>query len=192
MLRRSLFTFLFLALVLGGCGDSTDPVVVQQQNNAPVWTPPDPAVLGQQLQQALDARMALNHVPGALVGVFTPNGSWTSATGFSNVEARTPINFSQNSAWRSITKSFTVTIILQLVAEGRLNLDAPVGTYLAGVPNGNIITLRQLAEMRSGLFNYTAAPEFVAELIKDLARPWTDQELLNIAFSHPVNFAPGT
>lgn len=192
MFRKSLFALALLALFLvTGCGDSsTDPLPVSQ--GGPGWVPPNPALLGAELQSAIDARLALNHVPGALVGVFTPNGSWTSATGFSRVETRTPMDFSLNSAWRSITKSFTVTIILQLVAEGRLDLDAPVATYLGGVPNGDRITLRQLAEMRSGLFNYTAAPEFVAELIQDLSRPWTDEELLAIAFSHPVNFQPGT
>ena len=179
------------ALIITGCGGSGNDAPIQT-NSAPFWTPPDPSSRASQLQAALDQRMALNHVPGALVGVFTPNGSWTSATGLSDVEAQTPVTFDQNGAWRSITKSFTVTVILQLVAEGQLDLDAPVGTYVDGVPNGDLITLRQLAEMRSGLFNYTTAPEFIAELIADLTRPWTDQELLDIAFSHPVNFAPGT
>ncbi len=136
--------------------------------------------------------MAANRIPGALVGVWTPNGTWTSATGLADVETGRAIDFGDYSAWRSITKSLTVTLMLQLVDEGQLNLDAPVDDYYPGVPNGENITLRQLANMTSGLFNYTKDDQFLAEFANDFERPWTPRELLALAFSHPVNFAAGT
>ena len=40
----------------------------------------------------------------------------------------------------SNTKSFTTTAILQLVDQGRIGLDDPIGTYVSGVPNGDLIT----------------------------------------------------
>ena len=46
--------------------------------------------------------------------------------------------------------------------------------------------------MRSGLYNYTSAPEFSAQLDADLAKTWTPQEVLAIAFAHPPNAAPDT
>ena len=55
----------------------------------------------------------------------------------------------------SETKTFTVTALLELVDEGKVGLDDPIGKYVDGVPNGDRITLRELAGMRSGLFNYT-------------------------------------
>ena len=46
--------------------------------------------------------------------------------------------------------------------------------------------------MRSGLFNYTSAPELAESLDHDPARVWTTDELLSIAFKHPPVFTPGT
>ena len=48
---------------------------------------------------------------------------------------------------RSVTKSFVVTEVLQLVAQGRVGLDDPIAKYYRGVPDGDRITLRDLAGM---------------------------------------------
>ena len=54
----------------------------------------------------------------------------------------------------SQTKVFVSTIVLQLVAEGRVRLDAPVGRYLPRLlPDGDEITVRQLLSHRSGLYD---------------------------------------
>ncbi len=193
MLRLRLLLLLCLALLWAGCGNSNDELPPITNNpGGPTWTAPNPALLASRLQQIVDANLADSNTPGALVGVFTPNGNWTSATGFADVAGQRPISFNDVSAWRSITKSLTVTIVLQLVAEGDLELDAPVGDYVDGVPNGENITLRQLAAMRSGLFNYTQDPAFQQAFGGDLTADWTDAEILSYAFSHPVNFAAGT
>jgi D-alanyl-D-alanine carboxypeptidase len=59
------------------------------------------------------------------------------------------------------------------------------------VPNGDNITIAQLLEMRSGLYNYTDDPIISATIDTDLAKVWSPAELLAIAFSHPSNFPPG-
>ena len=86
----------------------------------------------------------------------------------------------------------TSTVILQLVQEGKLALDDPIGE----VPARRARTARtsrsqQLAEMRSGLYSYTFDPAFNETLDKDPQKAWTPDELLKIAFTHPPNFAPG-
>ena len=53
----------------------------------------------------------------------------------------------------------TSAVIMQLAQEGKLSLDDPVSKYVPGVPNGDNITIAQLLEMRSGLYNYTDDPE---------------------------------
>jgi hypothetical protein len=60
----------------------------------------------------------------------------------------------------SNTKTMTSTVILQLVQEGKLSLDDPIGKYIQGVPNGDQITIAQLSEIRSGLFSYSFDPGF--------------------------------
>jgi D-alanyl-D-alanine carboxypeptidase len=91
----------------------------------------------------------------------------------------------------SETKTFTVTALLKLVDEGKVSLDDPIGKYVDGVPNGDEITLRELAGMRSGLFNYSEDPGFFKALTSDPQRPFTPQQLLDYAFKHPVLFPPG-
>ena len=86
----------------------------------------------------------------------------------------------------------TAAVILQLAQEGKLSLDDPVSKYVPDVPNGDNITIAQLLEMRSGLYNYTNAPEISATIDRDPTKVWTPAELLAIAFAHPPNFPPGT
>jgi D-alanyl-D-alanine carboxypeptidase len=96
------------------------------------------------------------------------------------------------SNYRSITKSFVATVILQLVDDGTLGLDDAVSRYVPGVPRGDEITIRELAAMRSGLANYSSTPALGEQLNADPLRTWTDDELLAIAFAEPLQFEPGT
>ena len=79
-----------------------------------------------------------------------------------------------------------------LAQDGKLKFSDPVSDYVPDVPNGTNITIADLLTMRSGLYNYTNAPEFSAALDADLAKAWTPQEMLAIAFAHPPNAAPNT
>src|SRR5262249_39376619 len=91
----------------------------------------------------------------------------------------------------SNTKTMTAAVIVLLVQEGKLRFDDPISKYVEGVPNGDDITISELLKMRSGLYNYTSAPELGESLDHDPARVWTPQELLAIAFKRPPIFAPG-
>jgi CubicO group peptidase (beta-lactamase class C family) len=51
----------------------------------------------------------------------------------------------------SVTKTFTGTVVMRLSQDHKLSLDDPIEKYVSGVPNGNSITLRQLANMTSGV-----------------------------------------
>ena len=152
---------------------------------------PLPAALQAQLQQTLDATMAEYGVPGAAVGVWVPDeGSWTSAAGLADIDSSTPASTDMSWPLRSITKSYTVTLILQLVDEGELSLDDTIGQYVAGVTNGDAITLRELANMTSGNADYTNA-NFAAAYDADPARLFTLAELNGFMLGEPAQFAPG-
>jgi D-alanyl-D-alanine carboxypeptidase len=90
-----------------------------------------------------------------------------------------------------VTKTFTVTAVLQLADQGKLSLDDPIAEFVDGVPLGAKITLRQLARMQSGLFNYSASPAFQHVLFADPRRTFTPRELLDDAFVQPNQFPPG-
>ncbi|MCX4759080.1 serine hydrolase domain-containing protein [Kitasatospora purpeofusca] len=130
-------------------------------------------------------------VPGVIVNLSTPQGEYLKAFGVSDKVAGTAMVTGLNMRIGSETKTFTVTGLLRLVDQGKAGLDDPIGKYIAGVPNGDTITLRQLSDMRSGLFSYTQDEDFVSALQADPQRSFTPDQLLAYAFKHPVNFAPG-
>jgi D-alanyl-D-alanine carboxypeptidase len=93
----------------------------------------------------------------------------------------------------SVTKTFVATVVLELVGEGRLGLDDPVERWLPRlVPGGDAITIRELLNHTSGLFDYTHDDAFDRTLGADPGRTWSPRELVAIAASHPRSFPPGT
>ncbi|GIJ49621.1 serine hydrolase [Virgisporangium aliadipatigenens] len=92
----------------------------------------------------------------------------------------------------SVTKTFTATLVLQQFDRGRIALDAPVERYLPGVvPNGANITVRMLLNHTSGLFNYIADPGYYLRMEQNPQHVATERELLDLAFAHAPDFAPG-
>ncbi|WP_157992959.1 serine hydrolase domain-containing protein [Leucobacter luti] len=151
-----------------------------------------PAELQQRLQDALDRTLAEYDVPGAAAGVWVPgSGSWTTATGVADVAEDAPVTTEMSWPIRSITKSYTVTMVLQLADEGELRLDDTIDRYVDGVTNGDEITLLQLANMSSGVADYVT-DEFFAEYVKDQTHVYTLEELNSGVLGAPAQFAPGT
>lgn len=130
--------------------------------------------------------------PGYMARINDGNRVAITAAGLADKATRRPVTGYEQFEIGSNTKTFTATLALQLVDRGRLVLDAPVSRYLPGVvPNGENITVRMLLNHTSGLFSYTADPDFFANLEKDPQHVVTEQELLDVAFRHEPNFAPG-
>lgn len=130
--------------------------------------------------------------PGALAAVRTPSAFRGAAAGFANLQPREVMRPNDLYRVASVTKTFVSTVVLQLVSEGRLSLDDPVERWLPTlVPNGGSITIRQLLDHTSGLFDYNEDAAFVNALLSNPGRTWLPRELLAFAFSHPPLFAPG-
>jgi D-alanyl-D-alanine carboxypeptidase len=115
---------------------------------------------------ALDAAVA---VPGR--GLWTKSGTTTDA----------PLLY-----WASAGKTFTAVVVLQLVAEGRLDLDAPVSRFVDDVPNGDAITVRDLLAHTSGLFSANEDRKARAQ-----PRFRSAEENLAIARRHGAMFCAG-
>ncbi|MGW7438580.1 serine hydrolase domain-containing protein [Streptomyces sp. NPDC054849] len=173
------------------------PAPAQPVAAAPTPTPDGdfpqltPAVAAQ-LDAAISQVMREAQVPGVIVGLWAPGkGSYVKAFGVADKATGAPMQTGFNTRIGSQTKTFTVTALLQLVDQNKLGLDDPIGKYITGVPNGDRITLRELAGMRSGLFNYSEDPDFDKAFTSDPDRRFTPRQLLDYSFKHPVNFAPG-
>lgn len=94
----------------------------------------------------------------------------------------------------SITKTFVATVVLQLVGEGRVDLDAPVGGYLPGVlPRGDRITVRMLLQHTSGVHDYEPdLPTKGREYLKIRFTHQSEPAMAAVAAAKPLEFQPGT
>ncbi|MBS1844461.1 MAG: beta-lactamase family protein [Actinobacteria bacterium] len=170
-----------LAIAVGGVASSSGAKKTAKQ----------PAYAAK-LSQSLPVAMKENAVPGIAVLIDSPSkGNWRATFGTAAIGKQVPMKMGNLFRIGSNTKTMTSTVILQLVEEGKLKLNDPIGKFVSGVPNGKKITIRELAEMRSGLYSYTFDRGFNETLDKHPKKAWKSSELLKIAFSHKPNFAPG-
>ncbi|MCT9084668.1 serine hydrolase domain-containing protein [Streptomyces fulvoviolaceus] len=144
------------------------------------------------LDKAIEKVRQQAGIPGVVAGLWMPGkGSYVRATGVADKATSEPMNTDVFVRIGSETKTFTVTALLKLVDDGRVGLDDPISDYIHGVPKGPRITLRHLAEMRSGLFPYTEDADFQHDLLSNPKRSFTPQQALAYGFKHKNTFAPG-
>ncbi len=149
------------------------------------------------INAAVTAAMREFNIPGAALAIETGGTRWVRGYGYAGYAGKRPVVPNDYFAIRSITKSFVVTALMQLIADskGAMTLDDTIGKYLPNIPNGGTITLRRLANMTSGLYDYSVDPAFGAAFSKDLLRHWTVDQLLKFALyskAHSaINFQPG-
>lgn len=153
-------------------------------------------------QEVMDAAVK-DGVPGVAGQVKDKHGVWKGTSGVGDLKTKQPRSAHDRYRVGSITKTFVSTVLLQLEAEGRLSLDDKVGKWLPGVVRGNghdgrKVTLRQLLNHTSGIFDYTADEAFgQAYFLKDgfFAHRFdrvSPKELVKISTAHEPDFAPGT
>ncbi|MDQ4214860.1 serine hydrolase domain-containing protein [Microbacterium capsulatum] len=151
-----------------------------------------PAATAAKLDAAAKRAFALGASPGAIVGVRTPQGTWITAYGSADPAAGTPMRIGMHTRIGSLTKMYTTTIVLQLAEEGKLKLDDTIGQYVPGIPNGDTITLRQLADMTSGVASYTMNERLVDAYLADPSVVYTPDQLIAAAVPLSPLFEPGT
>jgi D-alanyl-D-alanine carboxypeptidase len=142
-------------------------------------------------QQVLDDVRAQGGFPGVVAGVWSPEGAWVGTSGTTGEGLTATPTAQDRTRIGSLTKTMTATVLLQLAQEGRLSLDDTIGTYVPGMPNGDVATLRQLADMSSGIPSYTAVDAFTTQLFADPTKVWTPDELVGFVRGEAPSFAPG-
>ncbi|MEO6695614.1 MAG: serine hydrolase domain-containing protein [Ignavibacteria bacterium] len=149
--------------------------------------------LESQLGNLVEQSFTEMQVPGAIIGVWM-NGyeSWKKTIGVADIQTNTPIRLNDKMRIGSATKTFTGTVLLQLADEGKINLSDKLSKYFPDFPNGDNITIEELGNMTSGIYNYSEDETFVAALTKDLQTPFTPMEVIDIALKHKPYFSPGT
>lgn len=115
---------------------------------------------GAALQKDLDGIVA-EGAPSAIAEVRDGDRVWRVGSGVADHRGGRQAEAGDRFRAGSVTKTFVATVVLQLVGEGRIGLDDPVGRHLPGlVPDGDDgmpVTVRQLLNHTSGIPNYTDA-----------------------------------
>ncbi|MFD5825883.1 serine hydrolase domain-containing protein [Lentzea sp. NPDC060358] len=149
------------------------------------------ATPGNAVQKQVDGLVTQHEFPAALATVTEGNGRSASyVAGTSELGKRVPVPKDGQVRAGSNTKTFVATVVLQLVGEGKVELDKPVNHYLPGAIKDDRITVRQLLNHTSGLANYT---EFIGlEKFEEVRHRYLEpRELLDVANAHPVTGQPG-
>ncbi|MFJ6759326.1 serine hydrolase domain-containing protein [Streptomyces sp. NPDC091273] len=152
-------------------------------------------------QRAMDAEVQRG-TPGITAQARDTNGVWKSTSGVGNLTTGAPRGTNDRFRAGSITKTFVATVLLQMEAEGTLDLDDTVEHHLPGLVRGNgndggKITVRHLLNHTSGLFDYLADEEYVDTYMRgqgyldhryDTLPP---RKHVKVALSHAPLFEPG-
>jgi D-alanyl-D-alanine carboxypeptidase len=158
--------------------------------------PADAAPDRTEVQRRLDSLVRDEKFPAALAAVQAKGRSTSYTAGTGELGKQTPVPRDGKVRAGSNTKTFVAVVVLQLVAEGKVELDVPIERYLPGLVrgegiDGRTITVRQLLQHTSGLPNYTAY--IGLEKFEDIQHRYVQpRELLDRALEHPADFAPGT
>ena len=161
-----------------------------------VSAPAQPAVKTQSnasgLQKDLDALVAAG-APGAILFVRDGGRITSLAAGLGDIARTTPMRTDNHFKIASLTKTYTATVVLQLVGEGKLSLDDTVGRRLPGVvPNGGRITIRQLLNHTSGLADFESNPRYLKPYLSgNFGHYWAPRQLVRMGVSLKPLFVPG-
>lgn len=185
---RNVGAVLGVALLVGACGSTPSPSPSSSAGSTPAFTPINQMTL--RVRVTAMAREML--VPGAVALVRSPAGEISTTYGTTTVGGGVPVSLADHVRIGSVTKTWTGTVILQLAQEGKLSLGDPVSKFRPDVPDGDHITIAELLDMRSGLYNYSETRELNEIGDSNPQKVWNPEELLALAYSHPPYFPPGT
>ncbi|WP_423063391.1 serine hydrolase domain-containing protein [Candidiatus Paracoxiella cheracis] len=120
------------------------------------------------------------------------NDVYSNYSGATKLDGEKPVGPDNLFQVGSITKSFIAATILQLEQEGKLKITDPIGKYLPNYVKWRSITIRQLLNHTSGIYDYTILPQFDHVSTPDNDhKQWTPQEIVASVYDHKPYFQPG-
>ncbi|NPD47273.1 serine hydrolase [Lentimicrobium sp. S6] len=116
---------------------------------------------------------------------------YSNAIGLANIEWNIPHNIDSKFKLASVSKQFTCMLILQLVDEGKINLDGKITDYLPDYPaeQGSKVSIRNLMSHTSGIPNYSSFDNWYTEL---WVKEYSNKEFLDLFKNLDLEFEPGS
>jgi D-alanyl-D-alanine carboxypeptidase len=182
----------FAALVVSGCGGDGGAGQEDSVEDTTTTTADSGQVPVDALNAALEESFSESGAPGVVAAVQTPEDTWLETRGVADLSSEEPMTPDVHHRIGSVTKTFTISLLLQAAAEGHLSLDDTIDQYVDGVPNGDEITLRQMANMTSGVANYGEDEQWANEVLSEPHRVWKPEELAQVGIKGSPLFDPGT
>ncbi|MFF3645258.1 serine hydrolase domain-containing protein [Streptomyces sp. NPDC002564] len=152
-------------------------------------------------QRALDA-LEQAGMPGVAAEVSGPQGTWFGSAGFADTSTGRKRTAADHLRAGSNTKSLVSVVVLQLEAEGKLDLDDSVERWLPGLLQGNgydgsKVTIRQLLNHTSGVHDMVSTPEWRAYMngpgfLAHRYETRTPRQIVDMALKYRPDFEPGT
>jgi len=157
------------------------------QSLAQLVQPSDKALA--QLDETIEKYLDDNNVPGGVIAVASRGKIIHHREyGMANVELGVPVSEATVFEIGSISKQFVSAAAMLLVEEGKLDLDDPIHRYLPDLPSEWLgVTMRQLLNHTSGIPDYEEIRSYDVYRFR-----LTPEEVIRIAHSRPMDFAPGT
>ncbi|WP_433544617.1 serine hydrolase domain-containing protein (plasmid) [Streptomyces sp. CA-294286] len=180
-----------IAALACGLAPATAVAAAPAAPTAPA-APATPAPDMDGVNAVLNAAMA-EGAPGAMARFAGPHGVRTATVGVRDRVSGAPMDSRARFRIGSVSKTFSSVVLLQLVDEKRLELDAPVNRYLPGLLPDDRITVRHLLTHRSGLADYTNAmfDKTVPGFESVRHHVFTYQELVGLSLAEPRTTEPG-
>ncbi|MDQ6774436.1 MAG: beta-lactamase family protein [Candidatus Dormibacteraeota bacterium] len=143
-----------------------------------------------EFDKLVQASISQDQLIGAVVSIVDPHqGVFLKSYGTADVPAKRSMEPDDHYRIASVSKTLTATAILQLADSGRLSLSDTLDKYVPGVPNGNIITIRELLAMRAGVFNFIDDKPFIDSYNTDPLLPtWKPADIIPILQRHAADF----
>ncbi|MFF0559253.1 serine hydrolase domain-containing protein [Streptomyces sp. NPDC004266] len=188
-MRKSTRALLAAALVLGvAAGPALTPAFAASTPAAAASRASSPDL------SAVIAGLPRADATAALVRVGGTEGSWQGGAGVHDLETNAPADPAARFRAGSVTKVFTAATVLQLAAEGRIDLDRTARSYLPDLIPGRYatVTVRQLLDHTHGIPAADMPGETVEEWYANRFVVHTPEELVRSATARPREFRPGT
>ena len=139
----------------------------------------------------------VQNVPGAAIAVWTDDGFWEYSAGYSKIETKTPMRTCHLQYLQSVSKTYAAVCLLKLVEQGKVDLHAPITTYLTpahsqSVTRAKEITVEMLLNHTSGIPEYNAAPRYITRLLQNPDHPFHPVDYLSYIKGKPLDFEPGS
>ncbi|MFL5928042.1 MAG: serine hydrolase domain-containing protein [Gaiellaceae bacterium] len=131
--------------------------------------------------------------PGAILYMRDGDKTTSITAGYGDLAHKTAIRANDHFKIASLTKTYTATLVLQLVQEGKLRVGDNVEQWLPNlVPNGRHVTVHMLLNHTSGLADFDSDPRYLKPYLSgNLGYYWSTRQLIKLAIAHKPLFPPG-